>query len=153
MYDKRMITMESWRVYYADKCRESGYDGAFRKDLRPRLNHRALLAISEALLHYTPEPTAVRTMCVLTVGSCLVCQGGIIQRLTDFCAGCFAQAPGLPTLTCNVCCSKSNATKAKTVVPASVPGASAAAFCRAVCAGTKCDGPRDEDPEAALPGT
>ena len=48
MYDKRMITMESWRVYYADKCRESGYDGAFRKDLRPRLNHRVLLAISSA---------------------------------------------------------------------------------------------------------
>lgn len=45
MYDKRMITMESWRVYYADKCRESGYDGAFRKDLRPRLNHRVFLAI------------------------------------------------------------------------------------------------------------
>jgi hypothetical protein len=41
MYDKRMITMDSWRVYYRDKCKESGYDGAFRKDLRPRLNHRA----------------------------------------------------------------------------------------------------------------
>eukprot|EP00892_Ulva_mutabilis_P007337 jgi/Ulvmu1/4976/UM207_0020.1 len=41
LYDKRMITMEDWRVYYADKCRECGYEGAFRKDLRPRLNHRA----------------------------------------------------------------------------------------------------------------
>jgi hypothetical protein len=50
MYDKRMITMESWRVYYADKCRESGYDGAFRKDLRPRLNHRVFPAIPDTLL-------------------------------------------------------------------------------------------------------
>lgn len=40
LYDKRMITMDDWRVYYADKCRECGYEGAFRKDLRPRLNHR-----------------------------------------------------------------------------------------------------------------
>lgn len=43
LYDKRMITMDDWRVYYADKCRECGYEGAFRKDLRPRLNHRTLV--------------------------------------------------------------------------------------------------------------
>ena len=38
---------------------QSGYDGTSRKNLRPRSNHRAFLAISEASLLYTPETTAV----------------------------------------------------------------------------------------------
>jgi hypothetical protein len=40
MYDERQLTMENWRLYYANKCLQHGYEGGFRKDLRPRLQPR-----------------------------------------------------------------------------------------------------------------
>ena len=36
LYTSRKLTMEDWRMFYAEKCRQNGYSGSFRKDLRPR---------------------------------------------------------------------------------------------------------------------